>query len=376
MNAEKLIGEDLLHLQQEKGKVCVSVIVPTHRLSHERRVDLTETEKAVEQAKELLRYKFGENDIKPVVRNLDELFKSVDFSRNQDGLGLYVSADTKMLVKFPFPVERKIMAGKQFELRDLLYKVNHQTPYLVLLITVKEVKLFLGQLDEVTEIRDGFFPAVFHDDYDYATPSRSSSQAGYTHVKNFERDKSVMIEKRMKDFFRETDDKLNRYLAEEIPLILAGSTKEIAWFERVSEHTNRIIERFKGNYSHSHPNRIAELVRPAMEAHLQKEREKMLEEFKEILGARKGVSGIQQAWEAAGEGKAYKLLVEKDYRMPGFEKAGDPHLYLRPPAGTHRVIADAVDELITRVLEKKGRVYFLENDALKDWQHIALITRY
>jgi len=376
MFSEKLLGEDLLQLQQEKGTVCVSVIVPTHRLAPERRGDITETEKAVEQAKELLRYKFGEKEIKPVVRNLEELLATIDFNHNQDGLGMYVSASRKMLVKFPFPVEKKIMADKKFELRDLLYKISFAAPYYVLLLTEKDAKLYSGSRDEVEEVRDHFFPAEFRDEYIYSTPSRSTSQAGQTHVKSFERDKSEMVEKRLKDFYREADNRLKGYLTDDVPLILAGPEKELAWFEKVTHHAGHIIHRVKGNYTRHNRKKIADLAWPAMEEYLQQKRTALLKEYGEILGAHRGYSGIQQVWEAAGEGKAFKLLVEKDYRVPGFVKENDPHLYLRPLAGPHRVLADAVDELIGTVLEKRGEVFFMDNGSLADQQRIALITRY
>lgn len=376
MTSEKLLGEDLLEIQQETGKICVSVIIPTHRLSPERRGDLTETEKAVEQAKELLKFKFGEKEIKPVVRNLEELFTTIDFTHNQDGLGLFVSADRKFLVKFPFPVEKKIMVDNRFEMRDLLYKINFSEPYYILLLSEKDAKLFEGKHEEVKEVHDRYFPAVFKDDFIYNKPARSTSQAGQSHVKSFERDKSVLTEIRLEDFFREADEHLKGYLADDIPLILAGPEKELAWFEKVSAHTGRIIQRVKGNYTHHNSKKIAGFAWPIMQEHLQQKRKSLLKEYEELIGARRAVSGIQQVWEAAGEGKAFKLLVEKDFRMPGFVKDSDPHLYLRPPVAHHRVIADAVDELIEKVLEKRGQVFFMENGALTDQHRIALITRY
>ena len=39
MNTEYVIHNQLQSLQKSKGTVCVSIILPTHRLSPERRVD-------------------------------------------------------------------------------------------------------------------------------------------------------------------------------------------------------------------------------------------------------------------------------------------------------------------------------------------------
>lgn len=376
MTSEKLLGEDLVDLQKEKGKICASVIVPTHRLSPERRGDITETKKAIAKAADLLEYTYRDENIKPVISNLHELYESIDFTHNEEGIGLFASPDARFLVKFPFPVEMKIMAGFNFEIRDILYKINYGVPYYLLLLTENKTKLLAGSWNQVTEVRDKFFPAPFEDLYIYSLPSRSTSQAGQTHTKSFERDKSVMEEIRLKDFFRGVNKKLKGYLANDTPLVLAGPEKEMAWFESVSDHNQQIIHRIGGSYSHQNLKEITATAWNAMHEHLQKERIKLLKEFEEKLGEQKGISGIQDVWEAAEEGKAFKLLVEKDYRIPGFTKENDPHLYLLPPPGPHHVIPDAVDELIETVLDKKGKVYFTDNGVLKDHRQIALITRY
>ena len=115
---------------------------------------------------------------------------------------------------------------------------------------------------------------------------------------------------------------------------------------------------------------------PVMRSHLNNERVQLIKEFNEKIGMNLGVSGIQDIWSAAKEGKAFKLLVEKDYRCPGFVDRDEYYLYLRPPQKPHKVLADAVDDIIEMVLEKNGHVFFTDNGMLKDYQRIALITRY
>ena len=79
MKSEKLLGEELLTMQKEKGKICVSIIVPTHRLSPERRVDKLEVERALDNARQFLQFKYAEPNIKPLLQALDELYQDIDF---------------------------------------------------------------------------------------------------------------------------------------------------------------------------------------------------------------------------------------------------------------------------------------------------------
>ena len=77
------------------------------------------------------------------------------------------------------------------------------------------------------------------------------------------------------------------------------------------------------------------------------------------------------------EGRGLKLLVEKDFSIPAYVKnTNDYELYLRPPKEPHKALPNVVNNLIETVLDKNGEVFLVENDILKDYGRIALITRY
>jgi hypothetical protein len=376
MIKEKLAGEELLAMQKEKGNICVSIIVPTHRLSPERRIDILEVKRAMEKAKELLRYKYTEDQVNPLIQSMDAQYERIDFTHDPDGLGFYISPNITSSVKFPFPVEEKVMVGDNFELRDLLYKMNYAVPYFVVMLTEKDIKLFEGRWDELHEIKDRNFPKKYEEAFSYNPPSQSTSYAGYSHVKGFEKDKSELVEIRFKDFFRDTDKLLKNYLMNGASLILLGPEKELAWFANISAHKKNIIGKIAGSYNHSSLKQLAERAWPAMRSHLDSEKVELIKDFAEKIGMKLAVSGIQDSWSAAKEGKAFKLLVEKDYRCPGFLDKEEYRLYLHPPQKPHKVLADAVDDLIEMVMEKNGQVFFVDNGLLKDYQRLAMITRY
>ena len=376
MVTEKLAGEDLLALQNERGNICVSIIVPTHRLSPERRADKLEIERAVDNATQLLYYKYPEQEIKPLLRSLDEISSEIDFVHQAEGIGLFVSPNIHLSVQFPFPVEAKVMVGDNFEMRDILYKEFFTHPYFVLMLTEKGARLFEGSWKELTEMRDKNFPKEHVEDFSYNPPSQGSSYGGYTHVKSFEKDKSILEEIRLKEFFKEIDKLLDDYLVSDLSLVVLGSEKILALFKKVSVHQKRIIGSQEGSYGRQNLKQLADIAWPLMLTYREKEQQKLIKEFEEKIGERHGISSIEDVWSAAKEGKGFKLLVEKDYRCPGFITENEYQLYLRPPDKPHKILADAVDDLIETVLEKNGRVIFVGNGALKDYSQIALITRY
>lgn len=376
MENKNLTSDNISALRNEKGNICISVIVPTHRFSPERKSDKTEVVKALVNAKQLLQNKYPEADIKVLLERMDELLETIDFTRNMEGLGLYISHAVKLSVQFPFPVQEKVMVNDNFELRDLIYMDNYADTYYILLLTEQVGRLFKGSWNTLFEIKDNHFPMAHKDDYVYAKPVRSSSYAGHAHVKNFEKDKSELETIRLRDFFRKLDKILDNYLVNGIPLIVLGVEKELSLFTGVSKHVEKIVGKIAGSYNYENEKVLADITWPVMRLHLENKRKTMVKEFEEKIGEGLGLSGIQEVWAAAREGKAFNLLVEKDYRQPGFLAENEYHLYIHPTKKANRVLADAVDDIIETVLEKSGHVYFVDNGILKDHQRIALITRY
>lgn len=376
MITENFGMKDLVKMLEERGNICVSVIVPADSFSGDRRVNKLSVQRAVDTAKQFLRFKYEAARAEPLQHALDEIFMEIDFTRNVDGLGIYVSPNIRQMVKFPFTIEEKIITADHFEIRDLLYKINYSIPYFVLLLSEKEIKLFKGSWYDLYEINDNNFPKEYTEEYIYNQPGRSTSYAGYAHVKNFEKDKSELEEIRCRDFFEKADDQLNNYLGDDAPLLIMGPEKELTWFGNISAHRKQIAYELSGNYLYFNAARLADIVWPAMYSHLKYEIELLVEELKEKIGMQLAVSGIQDVWQAAKEGKGFKLLVEKDFRKPGFTDEQGYRLYLRPPVKKHKILTDAVEDIIETVLKKNGRIFFTDNNALKDYQQIALIKRY
>jgi hypothetical protein len=375
---QPLIGEELVALMQRgKGKICISIIVPSHKLAPERRVDRLQVERAVEQAKKELQHTYREEEIKTLLQSLDEIYGQIDFNHNTLGIGLFVSPVIKKLVHFFFPVEEKVLIGRSFEIRDLLYQTNYSTRYFTLMLSEKEAKLFEGRLNNLVEITDHNFPKKYVDDYIYSHPSRGSSSAGVAFVREFEKERSQLEEIRYQHFAGQVGDGLKEYLIDDTPLILAGAKKDISYFKIANHNNLHVIGEIPGNYFYIGITKLGDLSWNLFRSFLDQEKLQRVREFEEKIGQGFGVTGVPEIWRAAAEGRGLDLLVEKDFSEPGFLINGDPlHLYLSPPNEPHQILADAIDDLIECVLEKNGHVTILGNDSLRDYQGIAMITRY
>ncbi len=377
-DSANLTGEELVTLiQKERGKICISIIVPSHKTSPERRVDRLQVERAILQAREELLHSYREEEIEPLRQSLDELYNQIDFNHNTLGIGLFVSSVVKQLIHFFFPVKEKVVIGPSFEIRDILYQTNYARRYFTLMLSEKEARLFEGRLTSLLEITDHNFPKKYVDDYIYAHPARDSSSIGNAVVRVFEKDKSQLEEIRYQHFAGEVGDVLKDYLMNDAPLIIAGTKKDLSYFKIATHNRLHVIGEVPGNYFYAGATELGELSWKVLRPFLDQARQNLVRGFEEKIGGGLGVTGMTEIWKAVVEGRGLDLLVEKDFSHPGFLTNDDPnHLHLSPPKGPHRILADAVDDLIERVLEKNGNVIFLENDSLRDYQRMALITRY
>lgn len=374
MQNTKPIIPELTLLRKQKGGICITLVIPLN-LSQPT-VTRNTIQKLVRRIKQSLRNSYQAQEINTLMVKLDELTASIDLKTGAQGVGVYLSTTVSLCVYFPFPVQERVMTSDRFDLRELMYKEDFANPYCVLLLTEQHARMFTGMWNNLIEIKDGHFPLVNTAEYIYSKPARSSSNAGSAHVKDFEKDKSIMGSIRTQEFFRLVDKGLDPYLISQRPLIVLAVKKELSLFTDVSHHRAGIIGKAEGNYDRSNEQELADIAWPLMHAHLEQQHLSLLKELNEKAGVGKSIPGMQHIWTAAREGKGLKLLVEKDYRQPGFLSENDYHLYLHPPKRTSRILSDAVEDVIETVLEKNGEVYFFENGTLKQYEHIAMIARY
>lgn len=374
---QAIITEEIAALLHKPKGICISIIVPAHRLSPERRTDRERLEKAIQRAKGYLMANYSQDEIKPLVKAIDELYSRLDFNHNEEGIGLFVAPGIRQLVQFFFPVKEKVMVGESFDIRDLLYQEYYAGPYIVLMLNEKEARLFQARSNALEEVHDARFPKKHEAQYEYQRPVYGSANGKNAFTKSIEKDKSQLEEIRYESFLKLVDDALSNYVTGDTPLIITGAQKDLAYFNKVTRHVENIAGLLPGNYAHLSINELGKMTWNIMKSFLNVVKQKEIGELEGRTGNRNCLTGILDIWEAVQEGRGLKLLVEKDYAMAGFlKKDNDYQLYLHPPKEPHRILPDAINSLIETVLEKNGKVILLENKSLQAYQRMALVTRY
>lgn len=371
-----MINQEIEQLLAESGAPCVSVIVPVHRTAPDKIKDKKAVINAVKLAKNLLNTKYPEYNSELMLKTIDDMVETLDFVHHKDGIGLFVSPGISKRINFPFPVSEKVKVDKSFESRDLLYYLNTILDYNVLAISQKSINLYVAKGEELHELKNGDFPLVYEETYEYSKPTIGTSY-GNSSLKGFERDKSELEEIRLKDLLRKADHLLEKYCTTKTPLVITGGKKEIADFLDVTQFKKKIIGKVTGNFNHD-LSQLAKHVWDIVQDY-QKDTDKMLlSNLQELFGRGMVAVGIEDVWKQANEGKGLELFLPKDFECAAYISDDGYDLKLLPPSSSNKYTfsVDVIERLITIIGEKRGKVVFLDNGQLDDFDKIALQLRY
>lgn len=357
---------DIDLLQKISGYPALSITLPTHRTSPENRQDPIRVGNLVAEARERLLTEFSKREIEPLLDRLEKLVDTIDYRYALDGLALFVNRDFARVFFLPFSLKERVAVDETFYTRDLIYAMNRTPRYWVLVLSEQPSRLFEGSHETLIEVKEDVFPLT------HTGPGGESPLPGGFGIK-----KSQYRDERHRQFFRQVDAALRPFLLDDpLPLIVVGVDRYLAFFKEVSEHKDAISATLEGSHDSTPEHELGELVWPVVKQALAKERQKYLDELDQAVGERKYASAIGEVWRMAQTGRGRLLLVEEDFHYPArVEESG---LHIEPAEDTEApdVLDDAVDEVITTVLEKGGKVVFLENGQLNAHSRIALILRY
>jgi hypothetical protein len=370
---------EIEEILDHKEEFCVSIILPTHRLMPDRFQDKLVFKKIVSEVKNLLieKSKESQKDISNVIENLEKQYEQIDFNHSLDGLGIFVSSTISKSIRFPFSVVEKISISDKFYVRDLLYYNQTMFDYYVLSLQENEVRLFEGLGSKLNEVHNTDFPLEYIIEYEYSDASRITSN-GSTVFKQFEKDKTEIQEIRMKDFFKKADKKLVNYEYFGRPILLAGDKRLITDYLQLTKNLNNVIGKIQGNFNVDILQDFSVKAWGEVQRSFRTAHNNLLSTLPDLVGSEMIAVGISDVWRTAAEGKGLELIVEKDLIKPAYFSSDKYLMKLNQQANdeSYKRINDLVETIIETVLSKNGRVVFVENGSMGNFDGIALKLRY
>lgn len=357
---------DMLELQQIRTYPCVTITLPTHRTSPENKQDPIRVKNLLNQATERLAGEFSKREVEPLQTRLQALADEIDYQYLLDGLALFANNEYSRSFALPFTLDERVVVDETFFTRNLVFALNRTPRYWVLALGEDPTRLYEGTLETLTEVRGEGFPMSNQG------PGGAQALPGGVGV-----NPSAIRDDYLRKFYRDVDNALKLYLADDpLPMVLVGVERNLAFFTEVTNHAASVLTTVTGAHERTSPHELGKLVWGPLSAALDAQRQQVMSELDQAIGARLLTDGVNQVWQAANEGRGRLLVVEQDYHFPA--RLDETGMQLAPaddPAAPG-VMDDAVDEIIETVLHKGGRVRFVDDGQLETHQHIALILRY
>jgi hypothetical protein len=301
-----------------------------------------------------------------VIQKLKKIVRNLNFNTFKKSIAIYVSPVFEKVLYLDIPMREKIVVDDSFKIRDLLYAKKEFHRYLVLILSGKWSKVYLGDYSSFVKVKSNVadhIAAFTHD-----MPER---------VTNFS-DPSEQKEILLNRFIRHTDDGLRFVLqAYPLPVFVMGSTKILGHFEALTKNDKSIAGYIYGNFEDASEKELSSALQPYILDWKKVKTADLMHQIERAADMGKLSAGMNQVWKMANQHRGRLLIVEEKFAFAA--EQGESEEIIHPaeePYNKFSYIKDAVDTVIEKVLEYGGDVEFVENGTLEDYNRIALIQYY
>lgn len=369
--------QDIRKLQEHQGYPCVSIFVKTHKTMPERLQDPIRVKDMVKEATEKLFSEFEKDKVLDLVKALDNLVQQIDYAQTLDGLALFVAHNFAQMHVLPFPVQQKAVIDKVFATKELVRGMSVTIPHWVLSISHKPARLFKGQGGHLVEVIDGI--------------ELLQNMQGFPFMLNYEvvSDRKKMaydvgdlgadyVSRELEHFMHLLDNLLFKKLAHEyLPLVIIGTQKNRADFEKITRFKKDIIVQIEGDYTHMTAHEIEKQVNKQIADYFKKQEANTLVQLSEVVGKRHCVFGIKEVWRRARLGKVQTLIIEENYEAPAYIDQKNPdEVILYDKSNIPGAYKDLTDDIVNCVFHSKGEVLFVKEGSLSKFDKIVAILWY
>lgn len=344
---------------------AVSIIVPfepkmiaENELKHSLKLVSDKTARELQQ-------NYPAEIVQVIMDKLHNSINSLNYNSHKKSIAIFISPVFQKVLYLEIPVEEKVIVDESFEIRDLLYCKKELHKYLVLLLSGKGSKIFLGDTDSFVRIVSNGPESVYAFENDL--PER---------VANFS-DPSERKETVMEKFVYHVDKMLDIILqAYHLPLFVMGTERVAGHFKAITKHQTAIMDYVHGNYDDVSVEKIKEVLAPYIADWKQVKQHELLNSIREAQGQNKLSIGISEVWKSAIHRRGRLLVVEKNYMFAAEHGATQDEIGRLTNDALFSGIKDAVDDVIEKVLANGGDVEFVDEGFLLAYQHIVLIHYY
>ena len=348
-------------LEKFRGKVAVSIVIPTHRTKPDYEKDVIELKNAIDETEKQLLEKYEKRLVWTIMENIREAQDTIDYSLNLDSLVLYANEHFSSVVKLPVELEKSILIGKEFNLIPL-YKTRQQNRrFWIITVSKQKIRLIEAFNDKIErEIEKGDFPFIKNEFYT---------------VNPQKKDADDFIDNKEKEFYNDADKSFQAYYNENpLPVVLAGDVKSVAYYEEEMDDSCPVIGRVPGSFDERPLHEIIRLVQPEVIKYRESQRKNYLEQIDQAISANLFTTDPLSMIEGIQAGAGHTLFVSEQYSPDTLSKDDKWKKAENLPSDVEP--DDVLQFMMTQANERGGSVVFLDKAAMQPYQGLALAKRY
>lgn len=359
MALKKLLQE----LGAEVSNPCVTVSLNTHRTHPDNAKDEIVIKNLLKEAEDRVVKEFDKREVAELLNKISTVQSEINVNYNLDSLHLFLSNNTKEIVKTPWPLhQNKVHISQTFAIRPLIKTISRSEPYLIMLLSRSGVHLYEA-------INDGITQEVKNEDFPFSENTHTTSLPD-------RKSDSVHLDDLVREYFNKIDKALVKvYIETDLNCVVVCTTDNYSQLTQVADRPNIYLGYVAIDYNNSAPHQIVQQTWKLMEKLQQQHNAEGIEEVKEAVSSGNVLTDLQEIYQAAIDGRGDLLIVHQDFAQPVL-MTGERTFDLIKDSTTPGAIDDITSNIAWAVLEKKGRTIFTTQDEIKEIGEIVLKTRY
>ncbi|MGB2847890.1 MAG: hypothetical protein WBB12_17000 [Saprospiraceae bacterium] len=355
------IKQNLEQLALEKNSPCVTISLNTHRTHPDNTQDEIVLKNLIHEAEERVIQEYGKRDVASLLEKLSTIH--IDVNHNLDSLHIYLSNDTSEVIKSSWPITQNgVHISDRFDIRPLMKSYIRTEEYYILLLSQSGTILYKALNDEIiNEVKNDDFP--FPDNRHYNTHSDKGSDS--KHLDDLVREYLNTIDKAIINIYNETGSNI----------VVVATEDNYSRLQQVADRPLVYSGLAPINYNNTTTHHIAKQAWEIIRELQHRRRTEAISDIREAVGQGMVLTDLQEIYQASIDGRGDLLIVHQDFAQP-VHMTSDRTFELVGDTSAKEVIDDITSYIAWEVLSKKGKVFFTEQDEIKDLGAIVLKTRY
>ncbi|MFQ4146626.1 hypothetical protein [Chlorogloeopsis sp. ULAP02] len=377
--------DELAILTAQSNHTCVSIYMPTYKMSAETLQNPIRFKNLIREAEEkLVESGLRPQDVRDLLQPAQDLDEYEFWQHQSDGLAMFISNNFFSYYCVPIDFQELVVVTDRFHLKPLMSLLTGDGLFYILALSQNQVRLFQSTRYSVSEVELENVPTSIAEALKYDDPEKSfqfhtgTSQGGggdraaifHGHGAGNDDRKDNLLR-----YFRKVDDGLQELLKNQrSPLVLAGVDYLLPIYKQANSYPNLIDEGITGNPDELKAEELHAQAWQIVQPYFEEAQQEAIASYQALLGTGKTASSIQEVVTAAYYQRVESVFVPVGQQKWGHFNPNTNRVQVHPEQETGD--EDLMDFAALHTLLNGGTVFAVTPEQVPGDKPIAAILRY